>query len=195
MCGVALFDLTPSYSRLVFSPIVLAKRVFLAQRKFALEDVLASREVVAQLMPQGAYSNLYTLQSTIENLTHLKGLLGMAAKSKAAAKVWNGFVNVELTAEDKAYFRVWDVEVDDAFDLLLGRVVGNYRLSISYNKKNDNFIASLTANEGTGENEGYTLSAFGKDMPTAIRVLAFKDSYMLNGDWTTAKTAAKDDIG
>jgi len=192
---MALFDSPQQYSRLVFSPVVLAKRVYLAQRKFALEDVLASKHVDVNLMPQGAYSSLYTLQNTIENLIHLRGLIGMAKAKATPSKVWNGFVNCELSAEDKTYFRVWDVEVDDAFDLLLGRVVGNYRLSISYNKKNDNFIASLTANEGTGANEGYTLSAFGKDMPTAIRVLAFKDSHILSGNWSAAVVAAKDDIG
>jgi len=119
----------------------------------------------------------------------------MAATKKNAPKTWNGFVNCELTAEDKAHFKVWDVEFADAFELLIGRVTEGYRLSYSFNKKNDSFICSLTAGEGTGANEGYTLSAFGKSVDTALRVLAYKDAFMLEGNWENAKVMPADDIG
>jgi len=122
-------------------------------------------------------------------------VMKMAGKAKAANKTWNGFVACELTAEDKAAFKVWDVDFADAWELLIGRVTEGYRLSFSHNKKNDSFIVSLTGGEGTGANEGYTLSAFGKTVDVALRVLAYKDAFILEGVWENAKVQPQDDIG
>lgn len=133
----------------------------------------------------------YHLASILE----IRKVCNMAAKKAPPAKQWNGFVSCELTAEDKATFKVWDVDFGDAFDLLVGRVTEGYRFSLSHNKKNDSFIASLTGSEDNGDNAGYTLSAFGKDVATAMRVLAYKDGFILEGVWENAKVQAKDDIG
>lgn len=177
-----------------FPEVTYLKRMLEANRRFALEDVQATKsmELDARFPSYGAP---YTVLLHLSHLLRIKEISGMPAPKKVPAKVWNGFVACELTAEDKASFKVWDVDFGDAFDLMMGRVTEGYRLSLSFNKRNDSYIASLTGAEGAGGNEGYTLSAFGKDVATAIRVLAYKDSFILEGVWENAKVQPKDDIG
>jgi len=190
----SLFVTPTFFDRGMFSPVTRIKREIEANRRFALEDALASKHVE---LDAGFLSVCvpYTVRLHLELVLRLRKVTGMAKPKALPAKQWNGFVACELTAEDKATFKVWDVDFGDAFDLLVGRVTEGYRLSVSHNKKNDSFIASLTGSEDNGDNAGYTLSAFGKDIATAMRVLAFKDGFILEGVWENAKVQAKDDIG
>jgi len=177
-----------------FPPVKQIKIEIEANRGFALEDILASKSVEMDATFLSV-TKPYTVRLHLELVLRLRKEAGMATKKAVPARQWNGFVNCELTAEDKATFKVWDVDFGDAFDLLVGRVTEGYRLSVSHNKKNDSFIASLTGSEDCGDNAGYTLSAFGKDIATAMRVLAYKDGFILEGVWDNAKVQPKDDIG
>lgn len=195
MHGVALYLFPQKPSEWgKYHSISHLKRMIEANRRFALKDLqtVKNAEIDAAFPSYGAP---YTVLLHMNYLIELKGLARMPAPKKTPARTWNGFVSCELTAEDKASFKVWDVDFGDAFDLMMGRVTEGYRLSISFNKRNDSYIASLTGAEGVGANEGYTLSAFGKDVATAIRVLAYKDSFILEGVWENAKVQPKDDIG
>lgn len=177
-----------------FSRITQAKIEIAANRRFALEDALASKHIELDAsFPSVCVP--YTVRRHLELVLQLRKVAGMAKAKALPARQWNGFVACELTAEDKATFKLWDVDFGDAFDLLIGRVTEGYRFSLSHNKKNDSFIASLTGSEDNGDNAGYTLSAFGKDVATAMRVLAYKDGFILEGVWENAKVQAKDDIG
>lgn len=189
------FSFMQGKAQLDFSPLVRRKYFVLEDRQKVLEHLrhTPKRELVFDSDPNSCKGNV--ARDYMQSIAYLRGELKMAQGKKGTVNKWVGFVNCELTAEDKATFKVWDVELDDAWDLLTQRVLEGYRLSFSHNPKNENFVVSLTGGDECGANAGYTLSGFGRDIGTALRVLCFKDTFILEGNWEQAKVAQKDDIG
>lgn len=120
----------------------------------------------------------------------------MAGKPKKAISdaAWKGFVECRLTDTQKEAFRHWDLDGNDAFDLVVTSVQTGHKLSLSYNRANDNFVASLTCTDMTSPNGGYTLSAFAPDLWTALRLVVFKHEVVLERRWEN-KSSPSSDIG
>lgn len=118
----------------------------------------------------------------------LSGLRGVpmprAKKSEPKQeRVWHGFVRCELTEKEKADFKAWDVGFDEAF-AELAELLPDYKLSLSYNKANQCYVASLTGTSPDHVNQGWCLSAFAGTLDNAVRVLWFKHLCVLQNDWT-----------
>lgn len=124
----------------------------------------------------------------------LREKLGMA-KRESKEVTWQGFVDVKLTAVEKDVYGQWDVQDDDLWVLVVDAIGSGHKLSITYNRQNDQFVASFTGQTGTKGNEGFTLSAYAKDWYNAIRVLAYKHAILLESDWTRAAVRVSDNIG
>lgn len=108
---------------------------------------------------------------------------------------WVGFVDVTLSSREKEAFQAWDVEGEDLWTLLVDTLVSGHKLSVSYNRANDTFGAAFTGNGEDTANKGYTLSAYGADWYTAVRVLLFKHVVLLEGVWANAKGREGERIG
>lgn len=120
--------------------------------------------------------------------------LGMPAK-KRDDSMWRGFVDVKLTSEEKDAYVAWDIHDDDLWLLLVDAITAGHKLSVTFNKQNDQFVASFTGQTDTGKNEGYTLSAYAKTWYDAVRVLCFKHNVLLEGNWSAASERTTDNIG
>ena len=96
---------------------------------------------------------------------------------------WQGFVSCELTVEDKKALREGAMTYEDAWEGLLDIIPEGYKLSISWDEKNDTFTASLTAGAGTGGNAGWCLTGRGASFDGAIISLGYKHFTKLRRDW------------
>lgn len=134
----------------------------------------------------------------------LEDIYTMAAKLKKAVAsgkverkefVWNGFINVSLTADQKEAYRAWDIEDTDVWDGIAQYAVAGVKIQMSYNKQNDKFNCTGTGQPESGANSGYAISAFGNSPYNAARVWLYKVSAVVPDVWTEYEGAADDDIG
>ncbi len=114
-------------------------------------------------------------------------------KAKQAGNVrpdWKGFVTCELTVEDKKSLREGAMPYEDAWEGLLDVIPEGYKLSISWDDKNETFTASLTAGAGTGDNAGWCLTGRGASFDGAVCSLAYKHFTKLARNWAAGGSAA-----
>lgn len=117
------------------------------------------------------------------------------AKGNTNQSTWKGFIECKFTESEKEAFAQWDVHDEDVFVLLSEAVVAGHKLSLTFNKQSETFVASFTGNEGAGKHEGYTLSAYAGDWYLAVRAIVFKHAVLLAGDWQTAKERPTERLG
>ena len=118
-----------------------------------------------------------------------------SAPKKQVEFQWKGFINVNLTAEQKAAYKGWDVQDDDVWDGISTYCAAGYKINLSYNKANDKFNCTGTGQPDTGTNNGFAVSAFANSPYEAARVWLFKVSTILPDDWSTFSNGEVDDIG
>jgi hypothetical protein len=129
-------------------------------------------------------------------------IMAAKLKTKIASKsptrqefVWQGFVNVNLTVEQKEEYRAWDVEDSEVWDGIATYCAAGYKVALSFNKQNDKFSCTGTGQPETGDNSGYAVSAFANTPYEAARVWLFKVSVVLPERWKDHAADAPDDIG
>ena len=110
-------------------------------------------------------------------------MAGAKTTPKLPDAEWKGFINYVLSEADKAEYDKWEIHDHDLWLLVAGHEQCGYKLSCSFNGKNDTFNANYICNDTTSPNKGYCLSAFAPDWYHAIRVLAFKHEVILDGVW------------
>lgn len=108
---------------------------------------------------------------------------------------WKGFINVNLTTEQKETYKTWDIHDDDVWDGVAQYCAAGYKINLSFNKQNDKFNCTGTGQPETGSNSGYAVSAFANTPYEAARVWLFKVSTILPDDWTAFENGLADDIG
>lgn len=124
----------------------------------------------------------------------LREKLGMPKKDDRQIQ-WRGFIECKFTDSEKDLFTQWDVHDNDLFLLLSEAVSAGHKLSISFNKQNETYVASFTGNEGTDKHEGYTLSAYAGDWYIAVRALLFKHCVLLGSEWSSATERPTERLG
>ena len=125
---------------------------------------------------------------------HLRERMGMATKKNERVE-WRGFIECKLTEAEKELFAQWDVHDHDLFLLLSEAVCAGLKLSVTFNKQNDHFVASLTGGAEAGKAEGWTLSAFAPNWYEAVRAVLFKHNVLLVGDWSLSHERPTEGIG
>lgn len=108
---------------------------------------------------------------------------GSKPKPKSEYPEFKGYVNYVLSEGDKTAYSGWDVDDHDLWLLIAGHQQCGYKLSVSFNPKNDTFNATYICNDLASPNAGYCLSAFAPDWYNAVKVLAFKHDIVLDGVW------------
>jgi len=106
---------------------------------------------------------------------------------KPAKAEWKGFHNVNLTKEDETLFLAWQQENVVGMPHIEFWATNGYKVSFDFDAYNEGCRASLYCTMAKMEWAGYTLTAWGEDMQTALNLLTFKHEIMCKGNWDVAK--------
>jgi len=100
---------------------------------------------------------------------------------------FSGFVNHEMTRDEKNQYEQWSMAVDDAslLDYLQELVDNGYKISLKYDGRNKTYQCSLTCSNPNHDDFGLVLTARAPDMFNLLRVAVFKHFVLLRGDWLT----------
>lgn len=105
------------------------------------------------------------------------------------------FVDIDLTSEGKAAFKVWDWTDDDTIGFIERMGSEGYKIGSRYDSANGAWIASLTCNDKANGNYGWCLSARGRSFLHAFAIVAYKHEVLLSGDWSSVTTQQHEDDG
>lgn len=97
------------------------------------------------------------------------------------------FVNIELTSSQKEEFKALlaDGEFDDVS--LDAWLLAGYKVTFSSGDGGKTVVCSVICGVVGDANYGYILTGRGGDSTTALRVAAYKDTYLCeNGEWLTS---------
>lgn len=124
----------------------------------------------------------------------LRECVGVAKKTFENSD-WKGFVNVNLSPEQKESYAAWDIQDSDVWDGLASYGEKGYKFTLTHNKQNDNWVATYVGTADAGKNAGWAVTGFAKDPYNAARVLLFKVSSVLPDVWKDYKGTELDEIG
>lgn len=124
----------------------------------------------------------------------LKDKLGMPRANKETVK-WEGFINIRMSSEQKEAFENWGLTDEEVWHSLMGVIERDHKFTLTYNSKNGTVNAAFTGGIGSGNNRGWTMSAFAKDWNTAVRALMFKHIEIAAGDWKSVGSVDGDEYG
>ncbi len=117
----------------------------------------------------------------------------MAAKDgKEKRAAWEvDFVFVELDSVQRKDVKVWDESFEHTDKCLSNLALAGGKISVSFDIRNDTFIASYTEKKVEGGRRARCLSARAPGMTDAMRVLAYKIEIVLGGDLSTMEVQAE----
>lgn len=123
-----------------------------------------------------------------------------AAGKRASEDGWKGFVNVDLTADQKTAVKALALDASAVWAVIFDLVDGGYKLTITYDRANGAYVVSMTAKAAQDVNAGLTLTARGGSVQGACASFVYKHSVVLEGDWTSVGVAGgkrfgEDDVG
>lgn len=96
---------------------------------------------------------------------------------------WKGFLEVELTATQKAELREMDLAVEFPLSLIKTFVAQGYKLSFGLDKDEVTYRAALTDVDPVSPMCGYTLTGRGGDVDNAFASLLYKHQHILTKGW------------
>ena len=112
-----------------------------------------------------------------------------AAKARAAADDWKGFVNLELDDRQKNEARRMLTDAERVWDNIFQLVFSGYKMTLSYDADRSAFNLSMTCRLAGDPNEGYTLSGRGGSEIAAAVSFWYKHSVVCQGRWPTAQSS------
>lgn len=85
------------------------------------------------------------------------------------------FVNFRLSTEEKAHFTKWLKESAENHHVMLAQcIMGGNKISISHDRKNETFIASMTCSDETSPNYRFCMTSRSDDWYTALMLNCYK---------------------
>jgi len=96
---------------------------------------------------------------------------------------WQGYLNVNLSAEDELLFEQWEVKRLFGIDDVAVLVDNGYKFSLNWDTHHNGFVASLYSGSHKLAWTGWTLTAWAGDAATAVRLLFFKHYQLCEEDW------------
>ena len=113
--------------------------------------------------------------------------MAKASSKKPLKADWKGFHNVNLSSADELLFEAWQSENVVGLNWAEHWTDNGYKFSIDFDPYHEGYRASLYCTQAKMEWAGYTMSAWGEDLQTAINLLAFKHHVMCQERWEIAK--------
>jgi len=99
---------------------------------------------------------------------------------------WVGFINVNLSDDEKTYFKQWVLEcADDILPALYEVVDDGLKFSLAADPANDCYLATFTG-KGLKKFPLFVaaMSARGQDPEQAIALLVYKQTILCEHDWS-----------
>lgn len=123
-----------------------------------------------------------------------------ASKKKAQEDGWRGFVNVELTADQKPLCKALLSDVERLAENVYGMVEDGYKLSLTWDDVRECYNLSLTCKARGNPNNGLTLTGRGGSIPAAMASFWYKHDAILMGAWGNGASSSgggweADDVG
>ena len=103
-------------------------------------------------------------------------------KSNGSMGEWHGIVRVPFTAEDKEGFDKWMSTVDVA-DMIQELVSGDYKLTLSYDNRNDAYLCSISCYDASSPNYKHTMISRAASTLTVLHLAIYKHFVVANGEW------------
>jgi hypothetical protein len=105
---------------------------------------------------------------------------------------WGGFIDVRLTAEDKANFAIWSEDhAASMWTEFQEEIARGFKFSLSYDPKGDFYLACFTGagEELIGIDLRCCLTARAPEWEQSILVLLYKHQELAHGDWGSYRPA------
>jgi len=127
-------------------------------------------------------------------LANVLGDLTMAGK-KDDNFTFKGFININMSVEQKNTFRAWDADTSEIDDMLATVLHQGYKLSAAYDNHNSAFVVSMTCKQAKLPNYGYTMSARAGDLKSAEALLMYKHFFLVGEVWESYSPTEDDLLG
>lgn len=115
------------------------------------------------------------------------------AKPKGGEAEWRGYINVQLTAEEKGEFDDW-MRTDDPWDVLSDVAAAGCVITVKRDAAGSGFMGSITQRDPASVNAGLAVTARGKAAGTALfRVVFLVARLGVLADWAAQQPPADDD--
>lgn len=106
---------------------------------------------------------------------------------------WGGFVDLELTAEERRGFEEWyesNANVEAFVRYFENLMKHDLKLSFVYQERDTSILVSAMYTDAK-ERKNYVLSARHEDVISALMLLAYKHFIVLDSDWSAAASGMR----
>jgi len=107
------------------------------------------------------------------------------AKAKGGFQNNATFINWSLTKEQKAEIKAFVMNVDDYDDFLTRLTDTHHKITVSEDKFNDCYSASIVPTAENKINKGYILSGKGSTPLKAVKQACYIHFTVFEGDWSS----------
>lgn len=142
---------------------------------------------MAALKAQRLWNELSKAEQKVET-DRLKAVRESADKGKQSERSSNfqlrGYVHCDLAKADRPAFEAWETATPagEYFDTLIKLLDSGYIFKASEGK--EGYQASLSAASVNDEVNGYVLTAFAGSADRVVKLMLYKHSVMMEGDWS-----------
>jgi hypothetical protein len=105
------------------------------------------------------------------------------------------FVDVKLTAEDRAGFVAWKCTPQEIVTFLQDLCDDGYRVGCSWSSETQAYTVSLTCREASSPNAGLCMTSFAKTLDLAVALAVYKHTVVTGERWVGEDVAAVGDFG
>lgn len=105
------------------------------------------------------------------------------------------FVDVKLTAEQRAEFQGFRLLNDDPTRALQSLADDGYRVGVSWSGEQQAYTVSLTCRNPESVNNGLCMTSFARTLEVAVRLAFYKHAVVTGERWVEASFGASEDFG
>jgi hypothetical protein len=118
-----------------------------------------------------------------------------SGKPVQSASVMPRFVDVKLTAEDRAGFQRWAERDGDLVAFLQSMADDGYRVGVSWSGEQQAYTVSLTCRDEGNPNHGLCMTSFAKTLSTALWLALYKHIAVTEGKWIEGTFGGGEEFG
>lgn len=119
----------------------------------------------------------------------------MAKKSASKNGDWKGYANIPFNAEARGEYERGAPVASDVYRWLEEAIATGYRVTLSYDSRNDALQCSMTCQNERDPNYGYTLTSRGPTWFDALSVCLFKHNVLAEREWPLSEKTTGDKWG
>lgn len=98
---------------------------------------------------------------------------------------WKGFININLTPDDKPELAKFRKANKDALDVPLGDLLrDDVSISLKWDSKSECFMAAMRCDNPSSPNGGYCITSRSRDFVEAYWMSLYKHFVICEGDWS-----------